>query len=755
MTTPGDDFTRAHLVLSKDTIVHHYRIVEKIGAGGMGEVYLAEDSKLNRRVALKFLPEHLAQDSDLRLRFTREAQAAAKLDHPNIVTIHEVSEFQNRPFFAMQYIDGQALNRYCEQRSPSIDQILALVAQAADGLAKAHALGIIHRDIKSANIVVDGDARLKLLDFGLASIQGGDALTKAGSTIGTVAYMSPEQAQGRELDRRSDLFSLGIVLYEMIAGRTPFKRNSDGATLHAIINESPEPLARYKADVSAELQRVMNKILAKNPADRYQSAGDFAADLRTLLRASESTGARTTGRVAKARPSIAVLPFTNMSADPENEYFSDGLTEELLNVLAKNPELKVTGRTSSFAFKGKQEDLRSIGQKLGVETILEGSVRKAGNRVRITTQLVNVLDGFHLWSETFDRVLDDIFAVQDEIAGSVSKAMHVTLVGVNESPKPANPESYALILRAQQSAALMTRESLALGVELYDKAIAIDSENARAWAGLAYAIGHQLAYGHVEYRREFELGRNMYERALAAVEKAAQLDPNLPEVQIALGFVRGALEIRITEAGKAYKRAYELAPNNSLAVTSVALWELLLENYDEALRLARKAVELDPLDPWVRREHARVLTFAGRFDEAREVFARLREMSPDITSLNTFEAGIDLLEGNAEAALIKAKRERVAGYRLFTLAAVYHALGRADDSDRALADLLNEGEQWNFQVACVHAYRGDIDQAFLYLEQSLAVRDAGIPLTKAHPYLRNLHSDPRWLPFLKKIGLSE
>ncbi len=753
--TESDDKTRIHAKLTAETMVGHYRIVEKIGAGGMGEVYLAEDTRLNRRVAVKFMPEHLAREEDLRLRFTREAQASAKLDHPNIVTIYEVGEFIDRPFFAMQYVDGRPLNRYCDQESPQIELILGIAAQTADGLAKAHAAGIVHRDIKAANIIVDNDDRPKILDFGLATVQGADLLTKAGSTIGTIAYMSPEQAQGRELDQRTDLFSLGVVLYEMITGRTPFRRSNDGATLNAIINESPEPLVRYRPDVSPELQRVVSKSLAKNPADRYQSAAEMAADLRALIRLGDAVESRTTGRVAKVRPSIAVLPFANMSADPENEYFSDGLTEELLNVLAKSPELKVTGRTSSFAFKGKQEDLRSIGQKLGVETILEGSVRKAGTRVRITAQLVNVRDGFHLWSETYDRVLDDIFAVQDDIAKAVSREMHVTLVGINESQAQFNHESYALILRAQYAAALMTKESLALAVELYSKAIDIQPDSARAWAGLANALGHQLAYGHVDYNTEFARGVTIFVRALDAAHKAVALDDNLPEAHAALGFVKGALELRIAEAGREYRRAYELAPNSSPIVALVALWELLTGNFPEAIRLAKLAVDLDPLDPWVRRELGRVLTFAGRYDEAREVFARVREMSPEMTALGVFEAAIDLFQGKLEESLRKANREKLAGYRCFVTSSVLYAMGRKEESDRDLATLISEGEQWQFQIACVHAFRGETDLAFAALERGVEIRDAGVPLAKVHPFLRNLHSDPRWEPFLRKIGLAD
>ncbi|MCH7691764.1 MAG: protein kinase, partial [candidate division Zixibacteria bacterium] len=512
---PDNDKTQTHVVLSQGTMVEHYRIIEKIGAGGMGEVYLAEDTKLDRKVALKFLPSHIAQDADVRTRFTREAKAVAKLDHPNIVTIHEVGEFNGQPFFAMQFIDGKTLQHYCKEEPLSVSQIVNLIMQISDGLGNAHAAGIIHRDIKSANIIVDQEFRPKILDFGLATVQGGDALTKAGSTLGTVAYMSPEQARGSKVDHRSDLFSLGIVMYELIAGRTPFKRTNDTGTMHAIINENPEPLARYKSDVPPELQRIVTKCLAKNANERYQSTADIAVDLRILDRITASGEHEISGQTAASQTSIAVLPFANMSADPENEYFADGLTEELLNVLAKNPELKVIGRTSSFAFKGKQEDLREIGKKLGVGTILEGSVRKAGNRVRITVQLVKTSDGFHLWSETYDKVLEDIFAVQDEIAGAVANALDVTLLGKSATKQTNNPESYALVLRAKQSAQQMTKSAIGLAANLFQKAIDLDPDNAQAWAGLTQAFVNQAGYGYEDVQEAYRRAKKAAQQALA------------------------------------------------------------------------------------------------------------------------------------------------------------------------------------------------------------------------------------------------
>ena len=709
---------------------------------------MADDTKLERRVALKFLPAHFGNDNDMRARFTREARSAAKLNHPNIVTIHEVSDFNGRPFFAMEFIEGHPLNYYSSEKKLSNSEIINLSIQICDGLAKAHQMGITHRDIKSSNIVVDSGRRAKILDFGLAFTKGGEQITKAGSTLGTVAYMSPEQAQGREIDHRSDLFSFGVVLYELITGRTPHKRDSDASTLLAIINEGPEPLMRYKSDVPPELQRIVSKCLAKNAEERYQSAADIAADFRSVARSLVSGKDESSGQVTASRPSIAVLPFTNMSADPENEYFSDGLTEELLNTLAKNPELKVSGRTSSFAFKGKQEDLRGIGQKLGVGTLLEGSVRKAGNRVRITAQLVNAVDGFHLWSETYDRVLDDIFAVQDDIAKSVTAAMNVTLLGKSTSKRLANPESYALVLRANQSAQQMNKSGLGVAVELYQKALDLDPDNARAWAGLALDLAMQIAFGHANYNETYTSSKQ-------AAQKALALDDALPEAHQAMGFILGALELRFEETGIAYRKAYSLAPNDSRFVSSLSLYEGLFGSFEQSLRLSKLAIELDPLNPEPHLNYGKILFWAGHLEKAGDMLERALELSPDMTSAHLTLSWVWLLQGKLDEALTEAKMEKLAGYRNCGLVIVYHAMGRKQESDHALEDLIANGEYWGFQIACVYAYREEHDKAFEWLERSVTLRDSGIPLSRVHPCLKNLHSDPRWPVFLKKIGLSD
>ncbi|UCD58110.1 MAG: protein kinase, partial [Candidatus Hydrogenedentota bacterium] len=385
------DRTHTHVVLTRGTMVSHYRIVEKIGAGGMGEVYLAEDIELNRKVALKFLPPHLCEDEECRRRFKREAQAAAKLGHPNIVTIHEVGDYRGRPYFVMEHVQGRSLREFSEDKDLSIEQILELGIQICEGLQAAHEKGVTHRDIKPSNILIDSYERAKIVDFGLASVVGLDQLTKTGSTLGTIGYMSPEQVQGIQTDHRSDLFSLGVVLYELITRRNPFKRDTEAGTIRAVSDDTPHPLARYRADVPDGIQTVIDRALEKQVDTRYQTAADMLSDLKRVK--------RDTSQVTPSigvQPSIAVMPFTNLSADPEQEYFCDGMAEEIINALTHVEGLRVVARMSCFAFKGKQADIREIGRQLNVSTLLEGSVRKAGKRLRITAQLINVADGYHL-----------------------------------------------------------------------------------------------------------------------------------------------------------------------------------------------------------------------------------------------------------------------------------------------------------------------------------------------------------------------
>lgn len=725
--------------------IGRYKITAKLGAGGMGEVYLAEDTKLDRRVALKFLPSAMWNEAEAQQRLIREAKAASQLDHPNIVTIYGIEEFEGRPFIVMAHVRGATLNEYCTSTQRTTDDLIDLAIQIADGLQHAHEAGVIHRDLKPSNILVDDRGRVRVLDFGIARLRGTSRLTQAGSTVGTLAYSPPELAQGKDAEPTSDIYSLGVVMYQMLTGQLPFDADHEAALLYCILHEPPKPLSDSKSDVPAGLQGIVLRCLEKKPEKRFPNCNELIKELRRCRTGHVSEPMPGAG---PEKPSIAVLPFANMSADPENEYFSDGLAEELLNVLARNPGLKVTGRTSSFAFKGKHEDLRDIGQKLGVETLLEGSVRKAGNRVRITTQLVKVADGFHLWSETYDRVLDDIFAVQDDIAQSVSAAMNVTLLGKTTPRVHGNAESFSLLLQANHFSSRMTRESLETAKTLYEHVLEIDPNDARAWAGLARCLMTQSGYG---FR-----GNDYGDRAATeACLRALALDDSIAEAHYTMGWLCLVSELDWKKSGESFRRAFELAPNDGRMMMGVANYESFCGDFSRALQLADDAIKLDPLNASTHVFGARTFWRSGDTRKAGELYRKALQLSPGIASAQASLSGTLAMEGRLDEALSEAIKEAPSGYRSTALSIIYHMMGRREESDQSLASLIATGVEWGFQIAVVHAVRGESDQAFEWLERSLELRDPGIPSTKAQLFLANLHSDPRWPTFLRKIGLVE
>ena len=725
--------------------VSHYKITAKLGAGGMGQVYLASDTKLDRQVALKFLPSAVWNESEAQQRLIREAKAASKLDHPNIVTIYGIEEFEGRPFIIMANVPGAALNEYCTSAARSIEELIEVAIQIADGLQHAHEAGVIHRDLKPSNILVDDRGRARVLDFGIASLRGAAKLTQAGSTVGTLAYAPPELAMGMEATATSDIYSLGVVMYQMLTGRLPFDADHEAALLYSILNEPPRPLSDFVVSVPADVQKIIMRCLEKQPEKRFASCRELAEELKKCRR-----GAPVPGLVCESvnKPSIAVLPFANMSADPENEYFSDGLSEELMNVLAKNPQLKVTGRTSSFAFKGKHEDLREIGHKLGVETLLEGSVRKAGNRVRITTQLVKASDGFHLWSETYDRVLDDIFAVQDDIAQAVASAMNVALLGENESKPCCNAECYSLILQANHFNTRNTKEAVEKAIALYQEVLAIDPEDARAWAGISRAYATQGGYGHAD-------NEEAYRKAKYAAEKAVTLDDTLPEAHDTVGWIAMSYEGDWDKAGREFRRGFELAPGNSRSLMGLASYEAVRGQFDDANRHAKESVEIDPLSAVAHAWRARIQLISRLYDEARESYTKALVLSPGMTAAQAMMGIICMLQGHYEEALAICQKEGSTGYRSCGLALIYHALGDKQKSDEQLGILLREGEQWGVQIAIVHGWRGENDQAFEWLERARRLHDPGLHTIKYSPAFDSLHDDSRWGEFLDRIGLGE
>jgi serine/threonine protein kinase len=752
-----EDRTQSFTALTAGTRISHYEILERIGAGGMGEVYLALDTKLNRKVALKFLPSHLCQDEECRKRFTREAQAAAALDHPNIAAIYEVGEFQGRPFYSMQVVEGQSLKDVIAGQDLPIERVLEIVIQVCEGLQTAHEKGIIHRDIKPSNILLDDHGRVRIVDFGLASIQGSEDLSKTGSISGTVGYMSPEQVRGNAIDHRSDLFSLGVVLYELISGRNPFKYDNDAATFRAVTDLTPEPLGHYNANVPKALEGVAVKLLEKDPTYRYQSAAGVLSDLRKITRVQ-----MTAPMAVNRKPSIAVLPFSNLSADPEQEYFCDGMAEEIINTLTHIEGLHVVARTSCFAFKGKHDDIREIGRKLNVDHVLEGSVRKAGNRIRVTGQLIKIADGFHLWSDRFDRELEDIFEIQDEISQTIADKLRVELLGVgaNQLTKPStdNIEAYNLYLKGRHLWNKRTKSDLLLSVHYFEQAIKLDPTFALGYAGLADTYVVLADYGYNNRQEHLKLAGD-------AAHKALAIDDSLAEPHAALATVkfRGW---KWAEAEEEFKKAIELNPGYPTAHQWYGLFLIGKGRSDQAGKHIAYARELDPLSPALIVAQAFYFYSAREYDKAIETCHEGTELEPSaaflmITGWSLVEKGdykgaVEELQRASELLDMQStERESYPEVAVF-LGRAYALMGEVDKASDILEGCRQEAENGKFSPAALAALfvsLGDIGSGLEWLERSPSTFDDWFPMASLSPLFDSVRDDPRFVSLLSRVGL--
>jgi TolB-like protein/predicted Ser/Thr protein kinase len=595
-------------VLNPGTTLGHFRITGRLGAGGMGEVYRARDERLDREVAIKMLPAEVAEDPERLARFEREAKALAKLSHANILQIFEFGEDRGITFAVTELLEGETLRGRLGQGVLPWREAVETAAAVAEGLAAAHQAGIVHRDLKPENVFLTEDGRVKVLDFGLAKVQQGpvaeqDTLTSpppgtlAGTVLGTVGYMAPEQVRGEPADHRSDVFALGCVLHEMLTGRSPFRRETAVETMTAILREEPPEVALSAVETTPELNRVLGRCLEKQPSQRFQSASDLAFALRSLLAPAPSTKADAAAgkrRSADGRPSVAVLPFANLSADAEQEYFCGGMAEEIINALTQVSGLRVVARTSAFAFKGKQLDVREIGGALGVATVLEGSVRRAGRRLRITAQLVDVADGCDVWSRRFDREIDDVFAIQEEIALALVGALRVSLRkeerGSLLKRVTEDPEAYAMYLKGLFFAHAYSEDGFQRALQCFEEAIGLDPTCAAAYAGVGQCY-KELA--HLSYLPSAE----GYRKAKAAVERALELDVTLGEAHAALGSLKFLADWQFTEADADLRTALALSPASVDVHALYAQYLMLTCRFEEAIALAHRAIRLDPISP--------------------------------------------------------------------------------------------------------------------------------------------------------------
>jgi len=792
------------------TTISHYEILEKLGEGGMGLVYKARDLQLGRFVAVKVLISGSGESADHRARFIQEARAASSLNHPNIITIHDIVMIDEGECIVMEFVRGKTLADLIEAgRLPSVD-CLKFATQIADALAAAHSIGIIHRDLKPANVMVTADGLAKVLDFGLAKLAGeeetpdalGDAFgesdttqsihisgrpkTAEGAIIGTVAYMSPEQAQGLRVDARSDIFSFGAVLYEMVTGERAFRGSSGLGTLTAVLRDDPKEFSKSNVDAPPELQDVVMRCLRKDPDQRFQSMRDVKSAIEQIYFASRSgvmhlssgvSGAWKHQVPARAMPSIAVLPFLNLSSDKENEYFGDGLAEEVINALTKLENLRVTARTSAFVFRGAQENIREIGEKLHVSSVLEGSVRKAGNRVRISVQLIDVAEGNNLWSERYDREMTDVFEIQDEISQAIVARLKVRLgsqsgsgsvpggIAGGDAARPARPlvkrytenlDAYDLYLKGRFELYKMTREGLDASKQLFGEAIRLDPNYALAHDGLAYSW-------YLEGFLGFVAPKDAMPRAKAAVRRAIELDETVAEAHATLGVILALYDWDWAGAERELIRSIELNGASPVCRDGYAFYYLRpVGRIEEALSETQQALSLDPLSIIFRVHLAFLFYLQKKYEHSIAQFRKVLEMSPQYYLAHAMMGNVYTLAGDFDDALVCYARAREADANskfVDSLEAMTLAMAGRRTEAVALLDNITRRAANDYispvSIAYVCTALGDKDRAFENLDRAIHDRDPNLLGLKSNPIFESLRIDSRYHALLRKMQLGD
>ncbi len=771
-----------------------YEILTPLGAGGMGEVYRARDSRLGREIAVKVVSERLAGDADALKRFEREARAVASLSHPNILAIHDFGREGEITYAVMELLDGSPLDeRIGDSLTPR--EAVEIAASIADGLASAHGKGVVHRDLKPANVFITHDGLVKILDFGLAREAVADTARLAAAThsvetapgvvLGTVGYMSPEQVRGEPADHRSDIFSLGCVLYEMLAGRPPFRRDTPAETQAAILRDPPSALADDPG-VPPRLAAVVRRCLEKNPDQRFQSARDLAFALRDSLSATTGTGAATRSRARlmtaaavllfvlgggwwlSARPhfwldgpkigSLAVLPLANLSGDAGQDSFADAMTEELTTRLARMGTWRITSRASAMGYRGTRKNAREIARELGVDALIEGSIIREGSRVKITAQLIDPQTDQHLWADTYERQIESVLAIQNDVARAIAREVGLTLTpeqnaSLSAATRNVLPAAYDAYVRGRHAWNKRTEPDLWQAVRFFQESIDADPTYAPAYAGLADCYA-QLGYG------SYISPEDSFPRARAAAQKALELDPTLADAHASLGYALMYYDWNFALAEREYKQAIELNPNSATARQWYAYLLTAMERLSEAEREVGIAKTLDPLSVPIATDRAFMLHYYGKNDEALHSVKLALEMNSKAPLAYFWLGRIYTSQGRNEEALAAFKN--LGPLRTFTpgmsaLGFFYGQSGRTQEAQGILAefdDLARRGRYASsYAIAVVHAGLGDRERAFAALDAAYRERSHWLLWLKRDPRWDGIRADPRFQALVRKVGL--
>jgi eukaryotic-like serine/threonine-protein kinase len=800
----------------RDSLISHYRIISKLGEGGMAEVYLAQDTKLGRRVAMKFLPQQTSGDQQAQKRLIREAQAVATLEHQNICAIYEIGEADGHNFIVMQYVEGETLHKCLQERALDVPTALALAVQIADALVEAHSRGIIHRDLKPQNIMITSRQQARVMDFGLAKVMNGEEvveseartqslLTTPGAVIGTVPYMSPEQVRGERIDERSDIFSFGVLVYEMLTGCQPFVAGSSIATISSILTKEPEPIHQYVPACPIALEHLVRKCLVKEKERRYQTMRDVATDLQLLYgeldtgremvstsldlttvnrgiadtarttqtsffnshRIFIATGALfllivaailayfwTSRRATTARSpeisALAVLPLENLSGDPAQDYFADGMTEALINNLTQIKAFnRVISRTTMMRYKDSRKSLPEIAKELNVDAVIEGTVQRAGGRVVVTAKLIPAATDSPLWAREYDRDLSDVLKLQAEVARSIADEVRIQVTADERARFAAvrsiNPQAHELYLLGRFHLSKNNPEDWAEAIKNFAGAKDLVPDYAEAYAGLSDALLQQAIFGIRPFKEAVPPARD-------AALKAIGLNEGLAEAHTSLANIKYYYDWDWAGAEKELNRALELNPGNLTVRIAYGHFLHVLGRHNEAVREGRLAVELDPLSAEAHTSLGRFLYRARRYEEALPVLQRAVQLEPRSSGANNRLAGIYTALGRyTEALAVYEKAKEVApsatGYR-DVVAYVYARMGRKQEARQTVSGTT----VFPVDVAGVYAALGDKDAAFRILEKAVEERNALLVTVKEEPPLESLHSDPRWQKLLSKMN---